>query len=137
MLKLGTTLTAVLLLLFNAGCSIDTSALAFPCGDPADFEGCFARVPEVVSPDDPEIYLHVNSEDECRISGYGSLGSFSHFVFTARPHATEETRRLKLVTDVSAGDLSFDDWLDSVEEQGSLEDVLGNYYRAPYSCRIE
>jgi hypothetical protein len=91
MLKLCTTLTLLLLLLFNAGCTLDTSSVGSPCGDPADFVGCFARVPDVASPDDPEIYLHVNSEGECRISGYGSLGAFSHFVFTARTQATEET----------------------------------------------
>ena len=157
MLKLCATLTAVLLLLFNTGCTLDTSALGFPCGDPADFEGCFARVPEVVSPDDPEIYLHVNSEDECRISGYGSLGAFSHFVFTARPHATEETRIFAVTghdieaettnqfrIDIEAaggGGIVFrvaGHRFGSDEEwSSSMESWSGPFYLSPVECREE
>lgn len=85
--KPGLTLVFVSHLLLVASCTLDSSGTRRSGCDPEPLlEGCFARSPEVVTPDDPEIYIQIIREDECNISGHGSMGSFRYFVFTGTVH---------------------------------------------------
>lgn len=45
--------------------------------------------------------------------------------------------RIFRVIGASTGTLSYSQWRDSLEAEGEPEDLLGDYYSAPYDCLIE
>ena len=49
----------------------------------------------------------------------------------------ERMMRIFRVIGASAGTVSFVQWRDSLEAEGDPEDLLGDYYMAPYDCLLE
>ncbi len=49
----------------------------------------------------------------------------------------EGMMRIFRVIGASAGNVSFFQWRDSLETEGEPEDLLGDYYMAPYDCLVE
>ncbi len=89
----------ILLLLLLTGCTFDSSGTGRPGCDPEPLlEGCFARSPEMVTPDNPEIYIQIIREEECNISGHGSYGPFAYFVYTGSVHQDPDGADLTAIT---------------------------------------
>lgn len=123
MIQKQNTLSVLLLPMFlSAGCTLDVMGTGAPCLSTPEVLGCFSRMPEIPTLEDPEMYIRIMQEDGCHISGYG-WGLIAPYTFIA----TGVDGGIVELATVAGGDGEYTEHSRMTVERSGRDGVLLNF----------